>query len=295
MNFLFLESITPESTGKLRLLIRKFSRDLAKYSKTNKYRQSPKYATFFASNFEITCPLPKPFSPGAPRKSFDEVGAESKRLKINEIKKVHTPSKIIATSSKLLEQKFPKIAKLYDYMELNDLSPDAIITILSDMKIRKQPNPSESLRFLIKNSLSRRQYESIRKDLKDSNNNYLSPYYLLHAQKMSCLPQSFESTDHGFQVDALDSVCVTVRRLFESDIEYFSKFRNIFVEIKIGIDGARSDAHYSHFFIDKSISDQQFIMATFVILDIKAESCETIFLNRKPCSEKFTRPIFFFI
>ena len=40
-------------------------------------------------------------------------------------------------------------------MDLNDLSPDAIIKILTDPKIRKQANPSERFKILIKNSLSR--------------------------------------------------------------------------------------------------------------------------------------------
>ena len=90
----------------------------------------------------------------------------------------------------------------------------------------------------------------------------------------------------------MDAVCVTTRRLFESDPQYFSEFQDVVIDIKIGIDGARSNTHYSHFFADEKISDHNFLIASFVLLGIKSGQT-TIYLNPKPCSDLFTRPIYF--
>ena len=65
------------------------------------------------------------------------------------------------------------------------------------------------------------------------------------------------------------------------------------ISIKIGIDGARSVTNYSHHFLNIDIIDENFVISTFVILDIKTSSKKVVYLNDKPNSDKNTRPLFF--
>ena len=208
-----------------------------------------------------------------------------------EIEQSHTPSKIIAASQKIQKKTYPKIEKLFEYMDTQNLTPIDIIYLCERSNSLKTANPSKSLRFLVENKLSYRQYVSIRKEIKNSGHNYLVPYYKLHIEKISCLPQSSITSDCFFTVDALDAVCTSVKRLFESDFEYFNQYSNIIVNIKIGVDGARTNTNYAHFF-SQNITDQQFILASFSILDISNQNLK-IFVNPKPCSDRYTRPLYF--
>lgn len=77
------------------------------------------------------------------------------------------------------------------------------------------------------------------------------------------------------------------------DPKYFDDIeKDLVVRIKIGIDGARSGSNYSHHFEAQGITDEHFVLASFVILDIKCKS-KTIYQNDKPNSSSFTRPFFF--
>ena len=115
---------------------------------------------------EITYPLPKPLSATAPRKSFDNVEAESKRQKINDHLQVNTPSKITASAIKIFEHQHPKYENLLESMDQNNLTQNEIMDIACKYENLKPKCPLESLQFMTINDLSKRQYIAITSELK---------------------------------------------------------------------------------------------------------------------------------
>lgn len=277
------------------MLIKKFDRGCSKFSRKNKYRSSPNYSAFFLETFTLGPCLPRPFSTGAPRKSFDQVGHESKRQKINEHLQNHTPTKVTASAMKIFEKQHPKLENLIEYMTENEITPAEIVDIVSWRKALKAKTPIQSLSFMIKNDLSKHQYMSIATESKKFGLNLYAPYYKVAKAKLDCVPPLFTCTDCYFQVDPLESVGFSAKRTLESLKLQINPESNdgVIVSIKIGIDGARSGTHYSHHFTNMDLSDENFVISTYVILDIKTASGQILFQNDKPCSEKNTRPLFF--
>ena len=151
-------------------------------------------------------------------------------------------------------------------------------------------SPVECLKLLVEAKLSYRKYVLIRQNAKKSWIDMYAPYYKFAAKKSVCMPGSMIIRDHFFEVDALDAISLTAKRLLMTmDLSTdFASTNDLVISVKIGIDGARSGTQYAHFFNEDDLSDEYFLIASFAILDMKMNS-EIIYLNGKPNSERNTR------
>ncbi|PZC70923.1 hypothetical protein B5X24_HaOG214604 [Helicoverpa armigera] len=205
---------------------------------------------------------------GRPEKSFDECCDRAKRYKVKSLCE-NNEQQTITNAAKCLE---------------GELKP-------------KKFSPEQALALFLDASLSKHQYEIIKKATKDLGCDIFPCYDIVSKAKKMCLAEDIECTESYAVVGLQSLLDHTVKRIFMTKTkEELSEMNDTCtLDSKWGCDGSSGHSEYKQAFDEEDISDENLFLTSLVPLRLTDAKNDTNvhWFNNSPSSTRLCRPVQF--
>jgi hypothetical protein len=236
---------------------------------------------------------------GRPYKEFNQLSNRSKRRRTQNMRAANSIDALAHASS----SKFRSLQQSDASNIINQITSPEEAKKLSKLIKTSQPftiSKEDALETIINDRLSKNQYYSLVKKNKQSNNMTFPPYYQVQQAKTECyLPDSKMTVTINYsEVEVQGLVDLTLSRLIETlEAENFVNGDHLTARFKWGCDGfsgLNETKQKMSTETDENYDEKKIFMSTLVLLDlVSTETNKMIWVNPKPSSVHYTRPIMF--
>lgn len=235
---------------------------------------------------------------GRPRLSYSDAGSRLKRKMAKELADNEENNTSLLVHAASVSAKKAKMSDTAFVLK-NTLS-----TSSSSSEIRKKLSfsepvpltPSQALAFLIDNSVTKAQYNSMRALNKSQFSNIYPCYNKVREAKLECRPTGVNVTETRAEVSLQNLLNHTASRIFLLQDDVFKKHQNI-ADVKLiasyGFDGSTGQSMYKQRFLGErsDINDDSLFVTSVIPLKLTDDFGTPLWINQSPQSVRFCRPL----
>lgn len=243
------------------------------------------------------CPGPSTSSIGTmtktSRKAFEDLGSKQKKRRSDDHKN-ENPNELAYSAAVLLKEEGREdIASVIEYMLKNPEAATKFNEMINKPVKKVIFTPEKALGLLLSLKLSKWQYMTLRETtIREGATDIYPSYYKVQQVKKQCYPskQSVTVTDSSARITLQALLDITVKRILESLPESVQN-KDLKLISKWGFDGASNQSRYKQK-MDGQQEDSSIFMTSLVPLSL-TDGDEILWLNPKPCSALYCRPVQF--
>lgn len=257
---------------------------------------------------ETSCPEPEPSTStsstssigtmtkrkSSPRKPFEELSTQQKKRRTVARKGINIGSTELAYSAvvQLREEGQGSIATVIEYMLKN---PEEAHKFMGIIRKPSKPvfSPEKALGLFLSLKLTKWQYVTLRETaMREGAKDIYPSYYKVQKSKLLCYPPeaTITVTDNSAKITLQGLLDKTAQRILESLPEVTNE-KCLTMICKWGFDGASNQSRYKQS-MSGDQDDSSVFMTTLVPLKITRED-DPIWINPRPCSSSYCRPVQF--
>lgn len=230
-----------------------------------------------------------------PRKPFEDLGNKQKKRRSDEHKSENPIELAYSAATLLKEDGRDDIAAVIKYMLKNPEAATKIKEIIEKPVSSALFSPEKALGLLLSLKLSKWQYITLREaTIRQGSKDIYPSYYKVQKAKLQCYPskECISVTDSSAEIVLQSLLDLTVARIFESlPNSSVIQGKKLTLISKWGFDGASNQSRFKQK-MDSDQDDSSIFMTSLVPLKLIAED-DTVWLNPKPCSSFYCRPVKF--
>lgn len=236
-----------------------------------------------------------PSKMGRPHLNYEEAGPRLKRKLAADVAENTSTSLLVHAAVVSAKHSNGKDTSFVLRQCMNDNIPSAIKNklILSDPV---PVTPHEALAFLLENSFTKKQYNSIREILKQHLCDLFPSYENVQNAKLQCRPKEISVTETKAEVTLQNLLNHTASRILNMQEDVISRYKNIKgakLIASYGFDGSTGQSSYKQRFLDEGplSNDCSLFVTTIIPLKLVGNCGEILWTNRSPQSIRFCRPL----